>query len=334
MSFLPYKKLSQDLKIDIKFEDGLLPAKNSNFDGSTSYLFDSIKCEKPFKIIIRSLIPNTLKEYAHPEDSANPFKVLCRFHSNDGMIRSTEEMVKKETDYHEVPFIIDPERIKYLLNIQIFIIRKFTIKPKNNLNLATMEASKIGWSPVDRIIFENDQISKGAFIDIQWNDFETSSRIALSARTAMYYLRTDGAKPILFLNNKSSAKFQKIMQSTSNSEGWKFSRRAIFRSIASDVLSQLFLKCAEELWEYKEQTGYADLAGLDEDWKEKVVETIALNIYSETIPEIALDLLFNEINEGKANYMQLLDQSKLAAQIQMEGLNFSEQLIEWIHDRE
>ena len=54
MSFLPYKNLGQGLKIDIKFEDGVLPEKNDNFDGSTSYLFDSIKCEEPFKIIIRT----------------------------------------------------------------------------------------------------------------------------------------------------------------------------------------------------------------------------------------------------------------------------------------
>ena len=43
MSFLPYKNLGQDLKIDIKFEDGMLPEKNDNFDGSTSYHFESIK---------------------------------------------------------------------------------------------------------------------------------------------------------------------------------------------------------------------------------------------------------------------------------------------------
>ncbi len=333
MSFLPYKNLGKFLEIDIKFEDGILPeGKEQRFDGSNSYLFDSTKFERPFKIKVSTLIPDKLEEYAHPEDNSHPFKVLCRIHSNDGMVRSTEEMVKNKTDFHEVSIEIDPERIKIQLNIQVVIIRSLTIYPKNNQNFATTETSKIAWSPVDKIIFQRDQIIKGGFIDIRWADFESDSKIPMPARKAMHFLKTDEEKPVLLLNSQSSQKFQKIIDSSNQSESWKLSKNVIIRTIASDVMKELFEKCAYELRSYYTEHGFVDSDAVDDEWKKEVLEKIAYLIYPETLPELSLENLFEDI-QNKSDFKQVLDQSKLAVQISMEGLSCSEKLAEWIYDR-
>ena len=55
-------------------------------------------------------------------------------------------------------------------------------------------------------------------------------------------------------------------------------------------------------------------------------------IYSDILPEIAYDKFFDDIRD-KSQFELILEQAKLAVQIGMEGLSFSEQLAEKIYDR-
>ena len=130
MSYLPYKNLGKFLTISTEFIDGISPDEVTESDEGTTYLFDTTELNEPFKIRVSTLIPDKLKDYAHPEDTTFPFKVLCRVHSNDGMTRFSKEMVKQGKDLYEVSFEIDPERIQFRLTLQVIIIRSLTIRPK------------------------------------------------------------------------------------------------------------------------------------------------------------------------------------------------------------
>ena len=332
MSYLPYKNLGKFLTINTEFIDGISPEEVSESDEGTTYLFDTIKLIEPFKIQVSTIIPDTLKDCAHPEDTTFPFKVLCRVHSNDGMTRSSIEMVKKETDFYEVSIEIDPARIQFRLTLQVIIIRSLTIRPKNNLNFATMETSKIAWSTLDRIIFQKEEFFKGGFIDIKWVDFESSSRVPLSAKKAMFHLNTNGEKPNILLNSRASDKFKMLVDSSSNSPDWKIPKNVILRSIASDVYKELFNISAKHCFDYYTDHGFVDFNAIEDEWQKETIKKIVPLIYSNVLPEIAYDKFF-EATRDQSNLEDILEQAKLAVQICMEGLSFSEQLAETVYDR-
>jgi len=332
MSYLPYKNLGKVLTISTEFKGGISPEEVSESDEGTTYLFDTTELNEPFKVRVSTLIPDTLKNYAHPEDTTFPFKVLCRVHSNDGMTRSSIEMVKQETDFYEVSIEIDPERIQFRLTLQVIIIRSLTIRPKNNLNFATMETSKIAWSTLDRIIFHKEEFFKGGFLDIKWVDFESSSRVPLSAKKAMFHLNTNGEKPSILLNSRASDKFKMLVDSSSNSPDWKIPKNVILRSIASDVYKELFNISAKHCFEYAYDHGFAEFSAIEDEWQKETIKKIVPLIYSNVLPEIAYDNFFDDMRD-ESQFGLILEQAKLAVQISMEGLSFSEQLAETVYDR-
>ena len=332
MSYLPYKNLGKVITITTEFKDGISPEEVSESDEGTTYLFDTIKLIEPFKIQVSTIIPDTLKDCAHPEDTTFPFKVLCRVHSNDGMTRSSIEMVKQETDLYDVSIEIDPARIQFRLTLQVIIIRSITIRPKNNLNFATMETSKIAWSTLDRIIFQKEEFFKGGFIDIKWDDFESSARVPLSAKKAMFHLNTNGEKPNILLNSRASDKFKMLVDSSSNSPVWKIPKNVILRSIASDVYKELFNISAKHCFDYYTDHGFVDFNAIEDEWQKETIKKIVPLIYSNVLPEIAFDNFFDNIRD-ESQFELILEQAKLAVQIGMEGLSFSEQLAETVYDR-
>ena len=331
MSFLPYKNLGNNLIINTTFEKGLSPVISINDDG-TSYLLDSIKLEEPFKIKVSTLIPDSIKDYAHPEDSIFPFKILCRVHSNDGMTRFSKEMVRQEEDIYQASLEIDPKRIHFRLTLQVIIIRHLTIQPKNNHNFATMETSKIAWSPLDKILFQKENDFKGGFIDIKWEDFESSSRVQLSAIKAMSFLETNGEKPTILLNSRASEKFKVLVEYSGNSQSLNIPKNVILRSIASDVFKELFEISARNCYEYGELHGFVDFDCIEEEWQKETIKKIVPVIYSDVLPEIAFEKFFDEILEEN-NYKLILEQSKLAVQISLEALSFYEKLAETTYER-
>ena len=307
MKILPYANCGESIGVSLD-----IPGVPAQSIAENTILVDASHLSGPFQVTVEAQLPSKMVEAFPPSDRKNlSVDVIVSVLSIDGLIRTHVLLTNKKSNLYAGVLKLDPAVISESATLQVYAVR--ASRGKTVLGFAAQKGARLAWSAAMEVRLAERPPPKGQYLDVRWEDFETSGEIPNGFGHALHFVDINSNPPVLYLNKRARPSLIKLLETKGHGHPKALPRDVLLSSIRAPVWATLIHAALTELRREAEDGPVDFRVAFAGTWKGDVLEWIAPLIHSDLLPDDAVFEMCTRIND-EAYFADVMTRSQLAVQ--------------------